>query len=205
MLLLSQLSNSVHTFSQVPNNSPFATYINTMRNKCHLTRLANKVVWWFDESKRVGSNFDYRFTGKDSRSFLQNFMFLINAMRPFLNDGPSTCFKFHVLAYLCLLLRDCVSAFTRIHLTNEQIDELEKKCRDYFILNCKFFTPHPTSWTLGIIVPAHTRDMKLVYGLGLGLNSMEGREAKHISICRYSKKQTTKNVGNKFSCMNMFH
>ena len=187
VLLLSQLSNSVHAFSQVPNNSSFATYINTMRNKCHLTRLANKVVRWFDESKRVGSNFDYRFTGKDSRCFLQNFMFLINAMRPFLKDGTSTCFKFHVLAYVCLLLRDCVSAFTRIHITNEQIDELEKKCRDYFILNCKFFTPHPTAWPSGIIVPAHTRDMKLMYGLDLGLNSMEGREAKHISICRYSK------------------
>ena len=158
-----------------------------MRNKCHLSRLANKVVKWFDESKRVSNNFDYRFTGKDSRCFLQNFMFLINAMRPFLKDGTSTCFKFHVLAYVCLLLRDCVSAFTRIHITNEQIDELEEKCRDYFILNCTFLTPHPTAWTLGIIVPAHTRDMKLKYDLGLGLNSMEGREAKHISICRYSK------------------
>ncbi len=50
-----------------------------------------------------------------------------------------------------------------------------------------FLTPHPTAWTLGFIVPAHTRDMKLMYGLGLGLSSMEGREAKHISICKYSK------------------
>ena len=87
---------------------------------------ANKVVRWFNESKRVGSSFDYKFTGKDSRCFLQNFTFLINAMRPFLNDSTSTCFKFHVLAYVCLLLRDCVSAFTRVHMTNEQIHELEK-------------------------------------------------------------------------------
>ena len=101
VLLLSQLSNSVHAFSQLPNNSPFGTYINTMRNKCHLAWLANKVVRWFEESKRVGSNFDYKFTGKDSRCFLQNFKFLINAMRPFLKDGTSTCFKFHVLAYVC--------------------------------------------------------------------------------------------------------
>lgn len=81
VLLLSQLSNSVHAFSQAPNNSPFATYINTMRNKCHLIPLANKVVRWFDESKRVGSNFDRRFS--NSRCFVQNFMFLIKAMRPF--------------------------------------------------------------------------------------------------------------------------
>ncbi len=85
---------------------------------------------------------------------------------------------------MCLLLRDCVSAFTQIHITNEQINELEKKCREYYILNCMFLTPHPTAWTLGFILPAHTRDIKLMYGLGLGL---KGREAKHISICRYSK------------------
>jgi hypothetical protein len=187
VMLLSQLSNSVHTFAQVPKNSPFAIYINVMTKKCYLTRLANKIVKWFDESNGAGKTFDYRFTGKDSRRFLQNFMFLIDAMRPFLKDGTSTCLKFHVIAYMCLLLRDCVSAFTRIHITNEEIDELEKKCRDYYILNCKFLTPHPTAWTLGFIVPAHTKDMKLMYGLGLGLNSMEGREAKHISICRYSK------------------
>jgi hypothetical protein len=40
---------------------------------------------------------------------------------------------------------------------------------------------------LGNIVAEHARDMKVKYGKGLGLNSMEGREAKHISISRYSK------------------
>ena len=38
-----------------------------------------------------------------------------------------------------------------------------------------FFHVNPTVWTIGHIVPAHARDMKSKYGLGLGLNSMEGR------------------------------
>ena len=40
-------------------------------------------------------------------------------------------------------------------------------------------------WTLGCVVPVHTEEMKRCYGLGLGLNSMEGREAKHIAISKY--------------------
>ena len=40
-------------------------------------------------------------------------------------------------------------------------------------------------WTLGCVVPVHTKEMKGIYGLGLGLNSMEGREAKHIVISKY--------------------
>jgi hypothetical protein len=40
---------------------------------------------------------------------------------------------------------------------------------------------------VGNIVPAHAREMQEKYGMGLALNSMEGREAKHISIARYSQ------------------
>jgi hypothetical protein len=35
----------------------------------------------------------------------------------------------------------------------------------------------------GNVVHKHTQEIK--YGLGLGLNSMEGREAKHIAISQY--------------------
>ena len=49
-----------------------------------------------------------------------------------------------------------------------------------------YFQHHPTAWTLSHIIPAHTKDMKGKYGMGLGLNSMEGREAKHIFIARYN-------------------
>ena len=55
-----------------------------------------------------------------------------------------------------------------------------------------FFSHNPTSWTLGNVVPTHTRQMKSKYSMGLALNSMEGREAKHISIARYSKNTSYK-------------
>ena len=45
---------------------------------------------------------------------------------------------------------------------------------------------NPTVLTLGHIIPAHVQDMKMLYGIGLGINSMEGREAKHVFISKYS-------------------
>lgn len=38
------------------------------------------------------------------------------------------------------------------------------------------------------------REMKKKYGMGLALNSMEGREVKHISIARYSHNSTYRNI-----------
>ena len=117
-------------------------------------------------------------------------MFLIAAMETFLKDKTKTFFTFHGFAYLCLTLRDCVSVFNRIAVTDSHLDDLEKNCRTYFVLHYLYFDHHPThhAWTLGNIVPEHARDMKVKYGKGLiGLNLVEDREAKHISISRYSK------------------
>lgn len=52
--------------------------------------------------------------------------------------------------------------------------------------NAIFFHVNPTVWTIGHIVPAHAQDMKRKYGLGLGLNSIEGREGKHVFVSKYS-------------------
>ena len=53
-----------------------------MKTKCKLSRLANKIVRWLNETGANGKAFDYHFTGKDSRLFLQNFMYLIDAVQP---------------------------------------------------------------------------------------------------------------------------
>jgi hypothetical protein len=157
-----------------------------MKTKCHLSRLANKIIRWFNDTGANGKTFDYRFTGKDSRLFLQNFMYLIDAIEPCAKQGSRTELIYHVLAYMCLTLRNCVALFSRIEISSEQLLELESQCRTYFTLNNVFFQHHPTVWTLGHIVPAHAKEMNAKYNMGLGLNSMEGREAKHISISRYS-------------------
>ena len=42
-------------------------------------------------------------------------------------------------------------------------------------------------WTIGHVVYPHVVDVYSKYGVGLAIASMEGREAKHIAISRYSK------------------
>jgi hypothetical protein len=64
---------------------------------------------------------------------------------------------------------------------------LKQHCPDFVRGYKLFFSVNPTIWTLGYVVPVHTVEMKGKYGLGLGLNSMEGREAKHIAIPSYCK------------------
>ena len=186
VMKVSNLSNHV-SFLQLPANSPLVIYINTLKYKCCLSRLANKVVKFFDESGPDAKAFSYRFTGKDSREFLKHFMLLVDCLEPLLENNTKSKFHFHVLALLALSLRDCVSLFSRVFISDEQVNDLSILCKQFFKLNVSFFnSSNPTVWTLGNIVPVHCKDMKSKYGMGLGLNSMEGRESKHVSIARYS-------------------
>ena len=187
VIALSCLSSSVKKISELPSTSPFAKYVTVMKTKCHLSRLGKKVVKWFNDTQADGKKFDYRFTGRESRFFLYNFMYLIDVVEPFAKQGSKRHFTLHALAYFCITLRNCVSLFCRVVITDEDLVELESHCKTLFTLNCLFFAPHRTVWHVGNIVPAHAREMQEKYGMGLALNSMEGREAKHISIARYSR------------------
>jgi hypothetical protein len=175
-----------NSFSQVPSRSPFSKYVKTLRCKCGLTRLAKQVIKWFNETKLEGKEFDYRFTGKDSRLFLRNFMLLIASVEESIQKGTRQEVIFHVLAYICLCLRDSVSLFTRVTICDEDITKIKVLCSNYYKAHCIFLNVNPTVWTLGNVVPHHLADMKTKYGMGLGLNFMEGREAKHVFIRKYS-------------------
>lgn len=49
VIAISRLRDATKNFAQVPTNSPFKKYIASMRN-CLLTRLANKITRWFDDT-----------------------------------------------------------------------------------------------------------------------------------------------------------
>ena len=84
-------------------------------------QLPNKIWRWFNETQAARKNFDYRFTGKDSRGFLHNFMFLNATAEPSVKHGTEEHFTLHVLASLCLTLQNCVSVFSRIEISHEQL------------------------------------------------------------------------------------
>ena len=93
-----------------------------------------------------------------------------------------------VLGYLGLRFRDCVSLCNRFDITLDQIAQLSHACREYFNLNALFMytSVNPTFWTMGHIVPAHCCQVFEKYGQGLGVVTMEGREAKHIFLKKMS-------------------
>ena len=109
VLHISDLPHSVQSFSMVPSHSPFYKFITAMRTGCNLGRLADRITRWYDETKSLGKGFDYRFTGKDSRMFLHNFMILISSVVPCVVATDKHFFTLHIIAYLCLCLRDCFS------------------------------------------------------------------------------------------------
>lgn len=46
---------------------------------------------------------------------------------------------------------------------------------------------NPTEWTIGHIIPAHTKELHEKYVQKLGIVTMEGREAKHIALKKLSE------------------
>jgi hypothetical protein len=131
---------------------------------------------------------DYRFNGKDSKLFLHNFNVLISSVISSAVAAERQRIILHIISYMCLCLRDCVSLFNRLELSDDQVSQLKTLCHHYLCLNDMFLdSVNPTVWHIGYVVPIHTEDMLGKYGMGLPLNSMEGREAKHISISSYSK------------------
>ena len=183
----SALQNTIHRFEDVPKTAPFSKLVNCLLKQANLQRLANKVKRWFNDTNGSGKDFQYRFTGKDSRMFLHHFMSIIDSL-----SLPSDCnkqtFFLHVFVYICLQLRQCVSLFSRvINISKQDLKDLKQHCSNFFRACC-LFTPTitPTVWNIGHIIPAHAQDVYNKYKLGLNVVSMEGRESKHVAIARYS-------------------
>lgn len=184
----SALASSITHFNDVPNSTSFYKLINCLFKTAKLARLANKIKRWFNDSNGSGKDFQYRFTGQDSRMFLHNFMFIIDSLRE-PSDTEKDEFSLHTFAYISLQLRDSVSVFCRVvNVTVEELDLLKLYCLNFFRACCLFTRSiSPTIWNVGHLIPAHALQVFEKYQLGLNVVSMEGRESKHVAIARYSR------------------
>ena len=142
----------------IPPESCFDRYYNCLRFNVKATRLAKKVRKWFADGREKNKDLDYRFTGKGSRLFCHNFMSIVKNLRMD-SDQRSHTFQLHVFAHIGINLRD----------------------------TSLFLTSTPTTWTIGHIVPSHTKAIHQRLGLGLGINSMEGREAKPVTLANFTQ------------------
>lgn len=116
-------------------------------------------------------------------------MYMISAIEAD-NDSIQVSIKLHIFAFAILSLRNAVSLFSRFNIDEDQLSELDKECKNFFTCWALFLEVNPTVWTIGHVVPVHTRDIFQKYGKGLLMNSMEGREAKHQAVSRYPTNST---------------
>lgn len=96
-----------------------------------------------------------------------------------------------IIFYELLLLRSLVSFSVRVtDITQEKINEMKNCAAKLYHLCCLYENITPSLWTFLIVAPVHSQQMFTNLGLGLGANSMEGREQKHQVIKKYMKNTT---------------
>lgn len=107
------------------------------------------------------------------------------------NDTPVQQLQICSFAFIGLQLRDAISRFSRVSVTQGEVQDLRESCRKYFTASSLLLdSVTPTVWTIGHAIPFHTDILYNKFGIGLGINSMQGREAKHIRVSQYSKHAT---------------
>ena len=76
--------------------------------------------------------------------------------------------------------------YFRVEVSEQQVEDLKKFCQNYFTANRVLLDGvNPTMWTLGYAIPYHTNLLLEKLGFGLGLNSMQGREARYVELAKY--------------------
>ena len=96
----SSISANVTTFNAVPVKSAFFKLVFALKEQAKMVRLVKKIKKWFDDNNEP-KRFRYRFTGLESRLFLKNFMFLIDALKQ-PHDSARQTFWLHIFLYTCV-------------------------------------------------------------------------------------------------------
>ena len=187
-LAKSSMTQSCTQIEDLPPQSLFRTYIRVLKDKLGAARLVKKIRFWFNEGRK--SKFSYRFAGKESRIFCHKFVFLLQELYQAV-DPPETKVRIATIAFCCLQLRDAVSHFSRVNITQEEVNKCKNACQLLFNANVLLLkSVTPTLWTAGYAIPRHLQILFDQYDMGLGLNSMQGREAKHVRLSQFAKHST---------------
>ena len=115
------------------------------------------------------------------------------------HKAKSKFYSFGKNETFCLsLLRVAVKRISllmaRIHIRATYVNELKVKCKKYFNCYALFLqTVTPTVWNIEHAVPFHAEKILNEFGLSLGLNTMQGRGAKHVKIAMYASHYTLSN------------
>ena len=172
--------------SDLPDSSPLLTFLKCLKDTLKCGRLYKAFLRWFNEKRKKGISFSYRFTGLESKYFCWQFATLIQELLKIPTLSKGHVLKLHTLSFIGVKLRDAVSIYSRVEISIEQVENLKGLCQQFFNANSLLLTDvTPTVWTVGVAIPYHTSKLHQKLGYGLGLNSMQGREAKHVKLAKY--------------------
>jgi len=154
--------------------------------------LSKRLISWFNDNAGSCRDkvFGFRFRGKESKVYLQHFSSLVS----FLHDKVNGNAKLRLIQIFqqSLCLRKVISFSVRIEdISIHEVHEMKTVAKLLFKSYCLFDSSiTPSMWILCNVAPSHTEECMTKLNLGLGVNTMEGREQKHQQIAKYSFKST---------------
>ena len=105
-----------------------------------------------------------------------------------MRTSPQQQLQICMFAFIGLQLRDAISRFSRVTITEGVLLGIKGSCKRYSNA-CSLLLDSITLtvWTIGHAIPYHTDLLYGKLGLVLGINTMQGREAEHVLIRQYAK------------------
>ena len=186
------------TFKEIDGDNIFAIFVNFVHSNMNSNHLSKKLIAWFNENNLQSTDkFQFRFRGKESKNYLKYFPQLLHFLYSKVKSEASR-YRLVQIFYGSFNLRVLISYSARItDIKVIDINVMKDAGRNLFISLCLFEkNVSPSLWNLCHAAPEHSKHCIEEYGVGLGINTMEGREQKHQQIEKYSSKATFQNRWN---------
>ena len=186
------IPSSAKKITDLPKSCYLRKFLSCLKMEVKANRLYKSILQWFREGRKSGSPFHFRFTGDETRLMCDGFSKLVKVVLP----SDLSCHEdltVYVVAFMAVNLRDSLSIFSRItNMEQALLTKLDQYCVNYFNAAALFLRVTVSVWTLGYIVPVHAKKLFEKFKTGLGLNTMQGRKAKHQRLGEHAKNTTHK-------------
>ena len=188
-----RVKQSVRSFNELEKSILFGVFVEFVHKTITLKVLSDNIKRWFSETKRE-KDFEFRFRGKESLKYCQYFSDLVKLLIDNVTD-QDVLKRLHQIYFISVELRASISLSARIENFNDNdLKSLQEHC-NHFYRACAITEPSVSAsvWTVGNTVPFYSSKTLSEYSLGLGCNTMEGREQKHQCIAKYAENSTHQN------------
>ena len=182
VLSKAKIPASAKSVFDLSDENPLRKHLTALRFQLKCKKMYNKILRWFKE-KRKTSEFEFRFTGEETKKFWANLMHLIEKQIEGENTEQPKKFFVLSLGRMGVHLRNCQSLASRVSNINlSDLPKLKHECKQYFNLVALFHSANLSVWAMGHRVPFHILQLLTDLGVGLGINSVQGRESKHQNL-----------------------